>query len=481
MNLTVTSDADGTMIDAVVVGGGPAGIAAAAALGDLDVVVLEAAQRLGGRLHSLTRDDVWINLGAHLLTGGDNAITRLAGDAGVGLLPVPGNKTALWFDGRLHNHRRVEEFPLALPLTLRERWDLVRFGITLRLGVERWRRAQRLRQGESAQAHADRLRQYRSGRTFGQMMRGVSPRVARIFETAARRSAGEAGRITEGGALALFGALWVSSGSASVVNVAGGSGRLGTAWQQRFGGKAVTGATVTAVVERADHAEITYRDRSGAGHTLRARHVIVAIPASEVPHVVVDLPQDVLREMRDVAYGSFVCVGVLTSALSSMPWDDIYAIATPDAEFDMLFHHTNPVLKNPGGAATPRSLMCYAGGDKAAQLLNLDDEEIRRRFLAQLVQVLPQTAGQVQEAVVMKWRVGNCYPVEGSSLARTERWNRRRGARVVLAGDYFAPLGGTLEAAARSGHESAEMVKRAGERPVLSGQPVGAPRTDFRS
>lgn len=466
--------------DVVVVGGGPAGLAAVSALGHLDVVLLEERDHLGGRMHSVPRGEVWINLGAHLLTGGDSVIKRLVGESGLNVLPVPGIKTALWFDGRLQMHRRVEAFPLALPLTRRERWDLIRFGIELRLGVERWRRAVRPRRGESAVDHKDRLRRYRSGRTFGDMMRGVSPRVAAIFETAARRSAGEADRLTESGALALFGALWVSGGSASVVNVAGGSGRFGEAWARKLGGNAITGATVTSVVEGDGHVEVTYRDRANESRTLRARHVIVAVPASQVRDVVVDLPEDVRRELDAVAYGSFVCVGVMTKSLPRTPWDDVYAIATPQAEFDMLFHHTNPVMKSVGTHA-PRSLMCYAGGDKAAELLALDDGEIRRRFLAQIADVLPQTGGAIAEALVMKWPVGNCYPVRGTSLTRTERWNRRPDVRVVLAGDYFAPLGGTLDAAARSGLESAGMLNNAADRPVSSGHPIGTARTDLAS
>jgi protoporphyrinogen/coproporphyrinogen III oxidase len=445
-------------VDVVVVGGGVSGLAAVSALDHLDLVVLEEQDRLGGRLHSLTRDEVWVNLGAHLLTGGDSVIKRLMAESGLGVLPVPGIKTALWFDGQVHSRSRVEAYPFSLPLTLRERWDLVWFGTRLRLGVERWRRAARPANGEDAATHADRLRQYRSGRTFGQMMRGVSPRVADIFKTAARRSAGEADRLSEGGALALFGALWVSDGSASVVNVAGGSGRFGEAWERRLGNDAVTGATVTSIVERDDHVEISYRDRGGRRQALRARHVVVAIPASQVPGVVADLPTEVRRELHGVTYGSFVCMGVLTKPLPPQPWDGIYAIATPQAEFDMLFHHTNPVMSTDQATHGPRSLMCYAGGDKAAELLSLDDEEIRRRFLAQLTCVLPETDGAIEEAVVMKWRIGNCYPAGGASVAHIERWNRRPGARVVLAGDYFAPLGGTLEAAARSGLESADLL-----------------------
>ena len=49
-----------------VVGAGIAGLAAAWHLRDLDVVVLESEQRVGGRIRSEPRGDYWLNLAAHV-------------------------------------------------------------------------------------------------------------------------------------------------------------------------------------------------------------------------------------------------------------------------------------------------------------------------------------------------------------------------------------------------------------------------------
>ena len=55
--------------DAVIVGGGVSGLAAAWDLRDRDIVVLEASDRVGGRIRSETRDGVWLNFGAHVFSG----------------------------------------------------------------------------------------------------------------------------------------------------------------------------------------------------------------------------------------------------------------------------------------------------------------------------------------------------------------------------------------------------------------------------
>lgn len=78
--------------DALVIGAGAAGLSAAAALGDagLRVLVLEARERVGGRIHTLRELDVPvpIELGAEFVHGRPEETMALAQRAGLAVYPV---------------------------------------------------------------------------------------------------------------------------------------------------------------------------------------------------------------------------------------------------------------------------------------------------------------------------------------------------------------------------------------------------------
>ena len=76
--------------DVVIVGGGIAGLAAAWRLRHRDVLLLEAGDRLGGRMRSDPCGDYWLNYGAHLFPAPGSLVDGMARDCGLETVPVTG-------------------------------------------------------------------------------------------------------------------------------------------------------------------------------------------------------------------------------------------------------------------------------------------------------------------------------------------------------------------------------------------------------
>ncbi len=77
----------GERYDAVIVGAGIAGLTAAWELRDRAILVLEAADRVGGRMRSEPRGPYWLNLGAHLFGGPGSLLDRLIKEVGLETRP----------------------------------------------------------------------------------------------------------------------------------------------------------------------------------------------------------------------------------------------------------------------------------------------------------------------------------------------------------------------------------------------------------
>ena len=81
--------------DVVIIGGGIAGLSAAWRLRHRDVLLLEAGDRLGGRMRSDPCGEYWLNYGAHLFPGPGSLVDGMARECGLETVPVTGSMMGL--------------------------------------------------------------------------------------------------------------------------------------------------------------------------------------------------------------------------------------------------------------------------------------------------------------------------------------------------------------------------------------------------
>ena len=425
--------------DVVIVGGGIAGLAAAWRLRRRDVLLLEAADRLGGRMRSDPCGEYWLNHGAHLFPSPGALVDTMARECGLETAPVTGAMMGLAVGSARLTSGRVETYPLRLPLPLRDKVAFARAGLKVQRAVARYHRA-------------GRRPDFEDDRTFAELLGPLPPAVREIFACAAHRATAELDELSAGCGLGLFALVWGGTGSLIARNLLGGTGRLPAALGAALGERARTGCGVEAIEPEGERLLVRH-----AGGAVTARHVVVAAQAPHAAPLVAPVAPAAGDAMSRLTYGAFVSVAVHTSETAPMPYDAVYAMATPGRAFDMFTNQAH-ALRGTGPRRPGGSLMLFAGARHAAALLRESDEEIIARFLADLYELYPQTRGIVAGATVQRWELGNVYARPGRArLQPALEGALGPHANLHLAGDYFAELG-NLEAAARTGLAAADRV-----------------------
>jgi oxygen-dependent protoporphyrinogen oxidase len=435
--------------DVIVVGAGLAGLAAAWQLRDVDVFVAEADERPGGRLRSMPRDRYWLNFGAHVFSGPDSASGRLITEMGVTATTVPGSLTAVAMGGRVVASGPVETYPFRLPLSLGERLALARVGLKLRGAVKRYAEVSRERPNESFADRQLRILEFEDDRSFIDYIGAIPPRVDAIFRSTLTRSSGEPEEMAAGYGIGYFHLVWNATEGLSR-NLIGGSATLTDRLATGLGERVALSAPVTNVRPSDDGVTVTLV-RGGTEEERHARCAIVATPAPVTVDIVAGIPPETEEALRAVHYGPYVVGAFLTSETGPMPWDSVYALATPGRSFSMLFNTANVLRasdrdRQPGG-----SLMVYAAANLARSLADLDDDAIARRFRDDLIDIYPPLSGFIAETVIHRWDRGLPFPGVGRS--RLQSPLTAPLDPVYLAGDYLGSL--YTETATRTGQAAA--------------------------
>jgi DNA-binding transcriptional LysR family regulator len=129
--------------DAVIVGGGIAGLAAAWRLRHRDVLLLEAGDRLGGRMRSDPCGEYWLNYGAHLFPAPGSLVDTMARECDLATVPVTGGMMGLAVGATVLERGPVETYPLRLPLALRDRVAFARAGLRVKRALRAYHRLER--------------------------------------------------------------------------------------------------------------------------------------------------------------------------------------------------------------------------------------------------------------------------------------------------------------------------------------------------
>lgn len=401
--------------DVIIVGGGLAGLTAARRAKEqgLSVLLLEARNRLGGRVHSeALPSGTRIDLGAQFISDHQPNVTALGKEAGISTHPVevPGDYLFVTGGGDVTRHDADEE-PLSFTAQLRALWSYFRLGRSIEgfdpadmAALDAMDAATFIRSkiwGDDL----DRL----FGGSFGD---SLCMRLSQV-------SAYEVSKQAE----SMGGMDGVENAEQWFID--GGAGILANHQAAHLEGAILTGAPVSSVVQDAEGVTVT----SAVG-PFRARRVVIAVPPQLYPTLGL---MPALPAERQAALGTFQLGRVYkTLAEFETPWWRNGGLSGAIVNPGGLFHGISDAT--PAGAPT-YLLVAFTSGPGADALGTQAPNEDAR--IAAFTRFLSETYRRdVPDAIG-----GRSYDWNADGFSLGGYASRRGLGGWSAASDLFAPFG----------------------------------------
>ena len=459
-SVAATADA-GEHFDVIVVGAGIAGLNAALTLEmqQQRVLVLEASQRIGGRLQTVEAGGQRFDVGATDI-GGNYWLTRgLAPRLGVALRdPDPDDasrartrtETALGLRDTLIG---ASQWPTSAlnPLTGRERPILPTQLLGTAVGgpanpladVTRWL-------DPAHAAHDIPMRDWLSGH-------GWSREAIALMEVGATYSAFDqvsALEILRRAALLARGPRWAGS-------IQDGAQRLPEAMAAKLQRPVVRGAVVTELLQRGDEVVVVAAD----GRRWRGAHVVVAIPPGPLARIRLD-PAPPQQQRQAWTERKLTAVTAIHMRPLRPFWetDGLPLNMWLDGSIERLFGV-------PGADGRIERIIAWINGAGAEQIDRMDENEIGRWAQRELARWRPAADKATEVLAVRSWgrdpyTLGAFSEIAPGRCASTAEWTAKPLGRLHFAGEHTGFIQPGIEAALASGVRTAAEITTARTQPA---------------
>jgi oxygen-dependent protoporphyrinogen oxidase len=419
-----------TQADVVVVGAGLAGMTAAYALRDSDVLVLEAEERIGGRssrariegLEETIGAEGWYDLSL------DSPERMLLDELGIELEPASG-RDALIVGDRLIRSNTLDELAAALPLSPDAKDDFTRT----------WQRvnAECLALADAATA-PERVRDLLAASAtswLGERHPEVTAFYRRLYATEFSSPLEILPALFLMYGLPRFGGAAAGAWGSFLVSE-GGCPDIVAAMVAALPKPPVTSALVTSI----DEGVVEYR-QAGELRTVTASRVIVATPPRVTERLVRRLPPWKTAALAHIESHPGIEVLLTVEHDGAPGWEDLSAAWSLDTAFTIVLPSHTYRARNAGTGARRRSVIHLLSFGEATRPYfdRQSDAQVASAFESDFVRVFPEARGRVRERLLRRWSEAVTMPRVGYE-EHVDALLRPLGP-IHFAGDHVAFLG----------------------------------------
>lgn len=249
---------------------------------------------------------------------------------------------------------------------------------------------------------------------------------------------------------------YLSLGRAENYRVNGGNDRIPCALAAALPDMRLN-TVVTSLRLQPEGVEVTYR-QGDSYQTLHSAFAILAIPLTSARQIDfhASLPAPYRRLVDEVSYGAVtkVLIQYRRRFWEERGWN---GRLVTDAPIGYTWHATSHVESEYG------ILTAYTGGEPAARLAALTDDERIELAVGEIEKLFPGSSGLVEHTATVAWP--NEEFTRGSYMALapgqvTAHWDSlmNPAGRLFLAGEHATPLQGFMEGAVESGQRAAARI-----------------------
>ncbi|MDR6414475.1 NAD(P)/FAD-dependent oxidoreductase [Pseudarthrobacter sulfonivorans] len=414
--------------DVVVVGAGPAGLALAYDLRDLDldIQVLEAGTDIGGRTRSVQLAGAAVNTGAMFIYRGTRAET-LAKELRQDTVPFHPATYGVHIDGVTSVAGSTPDVVEKLPLPQASKDALVAFMD----GLER-----EYRENVSDGAITGKAAGL-GNETVASRLEGLPGPARSVIEAAVRGgSVGDAAQLSAKYALRYL-ASYIAHEWENRLYPVNGMQDLPRALAANVGSRTTitTGLRVHSIRESEDVLEVTAGDGESR-RVLLARHVVMAVPAPQVAGICRQLPGWKHEALKDAETPGSTTVTIAANIEGLPEFADWSFVSTVGKKFDCII---NP---QPGVRAADGIVRFTCYGNSAGFIPGIEgDEQQIQAWVDDFLTVAPELRGRIVGAAAATWE--HCFSVLSPKRNDALPALQRSVGNIHFAGDYTSETAGS--------------------------------------